>query len=246
MKKTVRNISFTLIGIVVVFLVGFYLWAVIPYYVMDEAVQKMKTNELVTVNNDDNIYFEPEDYNDELKGLIIYPGTRVDSEAYAPLAMDIAKEGNLVVIAHMPLDLSVLDIDRAGEIINKYPEIEKWVISGHSMGGAMAAFFSDKNRDLIDGLVFFGSYPSKDTNISDSDIKVMSIYGENDLVSDIEEVEEKKSNLPENTEYVMIEGGNHAMFGWYGEQKGDGEAEITYEEQHEIIVKSLLKFIGKL
>ena len=38
-------------------------------------------------------------------------------------------------------------------------------------------------------------------------------------------------NLPADTEWITIEGGNHAQFGDYGVQDGDGEATISAEMQ---------------
>ena len=47
------------------------------------------------------------------KGLIFYPGGKVDHEAYIPLALAIAERGVSVVICEMPLRLAVLDINAA-------------------------------------------------------------------------------------------------------------------------------------
>ena len=46
-------------------------------------------------------------------------------------------------------------------------------------------------------------------------------------------------------EKYIINGGNHACFGNYGEQKGDGKATITKDEQINITVKQIVKFIEK-
>ncbi len=42
---------------------------------------------------------------------------------------------------------------------------------------------------------------------------------------------------------LVIEGGNHAFFGNYGHQEGDGEAVITNESQIEAAVEFALKNI---
>ena len=41
----------------------------------------------------------------------------------------------------------------------------------------------------------------------------------------------------------MIDGGNHALFGNYGEQKGDGQAQISGEEQQEQVVRAVREFV---
>ena len=40
-----------------------------------------------------------------------------------------------------------------------------------------------------------------------------------------------------------IDGGNHAQFGWYGPQKGDGTAEMTTLEQQNIVISQILLFL---
>ena len=47
----------------------------------------------------------------------------------------------------------------------------------------------------------------------------------------MEKYEEYKKHLPSDYCEFVIEGGNHAGFGSYGEQAGDGKASISREEQ---------------
>jgi len=235
-----------LAGVLTVLLVAFYFWAVIPYSVMEESVDLLNSDERVLVNINEDIVFSPASGNASNVGFIFYPGTRVDSEAYAPLGYDIAKAGHTAVLAQMPFDLSVLDMNRALKIMDEHPHVDDWVVSGHSMGGAMAAFFTESHLDQVQGLVFLGAYPSKDTILVDSGVKVVSLFGEFDTVASIEEIEEKKANLPADTKYVLIDGGNHAGFGWYGPQSGDGEALITRTEQQAIVSKTIIELMNSM
>ena len=59
-------------------------------------------------------------------------------------------------------------------------------------------------------------------------------------------IDEKKSLMPNNTEYVMIEGGNHSQFGYYGLQSGDNVAKITREEQQSIVILHTVDFLTQL
>ncbi len=245
MKKVIKWILIGLLGLIIVGGIGFYLWAVLPFTVMDEAKEGLNSNEFVTVENGKDITFKPKD-EEYTKGLIIYPGTRVDSEAYSPLAQRIAKEGYLVVLAQMPLDLSVLSINRADKIIDRHEEVESWAIAGHSMGGAMAGFYTKDNLDKIDGLIMLGSYVSGGTDLSETDVKVLSLYGTYDLVSDVDEVMSVKDQFPSDAVFFEIVGGNHAGFGYYGEQKGDGEATITRDQQNDIIAEQIVLHLKKL
>ena len=52
-------------------------------------------------------------------------------------------------------------------------------------------------------------------------------------------LEDAEILLPDTTERIVVEGGNHAYFGNYGEQAGDGRAELTREEQPAQVVDAL-------
>lgn len=162
-------------------------------------------------------------------GFIFYPGGKVEYTAYLPLMRLLAKEGIFCVLVEMPLNLAVLDPNAAEDIVKKYPEIKSWYIGGHSLGGSMAASCASKNTNVFSGLVLLGSYSTAD--LSDTSLEVLSLYGSLDQVMNREKYEKYRSNLPESFTERIIEGGNHAGFGMYGEQDGDGKATLTEEEQ---------------
>lgn len=49
----------------------------------------------------------------------------------------------------------------------------------------------------------------------------------------MDKLEEGRKLLPKGSKEKCIEGGNHAQFGSYGKQKGDGEARISAEKTTE-------------
>lgn len=175
---------------------------------------------------DGTVVFRPEG---ETKGLVFYPGGKVEHTAYVPLMQACAERGILCVLVEMPFNLAVLDINAADGIQREYPEIEDWYIGGHSLGGSVAASYLADHREDYKGLILLGSYSTED--LSDTDLAVLSVYGSEDTVMNRKKYEENRSNLPSDyTEYV-IDGGCHAYFGMYGAQKGDGTPTITNEEQ---------------
>lgn len=161
-------------------------------------------------------------------GFIFYPGGKVEAEAYYPLMAECAKNGVLSVIVEMPFNLAVFNINGADGIKEEFPEVENWYVGGHSLGGSMVASYLDKNREEYKGLILLGSYSTID--FRDSDIRALSIYGENDRVMNREKYNECKANLSTLSEHEIV-GGNHAGFGMYGRQDGDGIAEISSFEQ---------------
>ena len=110
----------------------------------------------------------------------------------------------------------------------------------------MAAQYAGANPENVDGLVLWASYPAGSNDLSGSGLQVISIYATNDGLATIQDIEASRPNLPDNTRFVAIIGGNHAGFGWYGPQNGDGEAEIAKTEQQGQIVSATAQFLSDL
>ena len=52
--------------------------------------------------------------------------------------------------------------------------------------------------------------------------------------------------LPPRARREGIKGGNHAGFGEYGKQTGDGERTISLETQQDHVARSLVAFLGRV
>ena len=210
-------------------------WVHGQYPYGSEATAALASDTAVTVmRTDDAITFIPAQAK---AGFVFYPGGLVPTEAYAPLLRSLAEEGILCVALDMPLRLAVLDMYAADGIPAKYPGITRWAIGGHSLGGAMAASYAAKHADEYAALVLLAAYS---TAALPEDIAVISIYGDADGVMDREKYAQYRPNLPGNTLEVILAGGNHAQFGDYGHQKGDGRATISPEEQLVQTLQALL------
>lgn len=172
-------------------------------------------------------------------GLVFYSGAKVDYRAYAPLLHKLAAQGWVCVDEEMPLDLAILNQDAATDAMSRYPQVEHWYVAGHSLGGAMAANYASAHEDGLEGLVLLAAYSTQD--ISGTSLDVMSAYGTNDGVLNRENYESDRANLPSSAHELVIDGGNHAQFGSYGEQQGDGTASITAQQQ----VDQTVRFIQK-
>ncbi|MBQ0001307.1 MAG: alpha/beta hydrolase [Clostridiales bacterium] len=173
--------------------------------------------------------------------LIFYPGAKVPEEAYIPMMQALAEQHILCIIPHMPFDLAFFKPGAAENLKELYPDIESWYIGGHSLGACMAASYVSKHTEEYDGLILLAGYSMKD--LSDSGLKVLSMYGSEDEILSKERYNKYYSNLPDDTKEVVIDGGCHAYFGYYGEQKGDGTPTISHEEQMQQTVDQLLEMI---
>jgi dienelactone hydrolase len=144
----------------------------------------------------------------------------------------------------MPLNLAVFDINAAEAVVAAHPEIENWVIGGHSLGGSMAANYTKSHPDQIDGLVLWGSYPADGNSLAElSALQVVSIFGTLDNVSDEDRVANTRTLLPASAQFIPIEGGNHAQFGNYGEQAGDVPADISTTAQQDQAVEATVALL---
>mgnify|MGYP003309475235 CR=1 FL=1 len=237
-----KKIVFAIIIVLIVSLVGGTVYYINDYYKADEVAVSLITvpKTSVTVTEENGVFtFKPQN---ATKGVIFYPGGKVEATAYAPLMQALAENGILSVLVTMPGNLAVLDMNAADGLKEKYPEIESWYMSGHSLGGSMASSYIAENSKEFDGIILLASYSTVD--LSKSGLDVISIYGTNDGVLNMEKYEECKPNLPEDFKEVVITGGCHAYFGAYGEQDGDKKAAITREEQIGITVDEILQFIN--
>lgn len=174
-------------------------------------------------------------------GFIFYPGGKVEPEAYEPLMHSCAERGIMCVLVPMPFNLAVLDHDAAEDVLPLYPEVADWYIGGHSLGGAFAAAYLEGQHEKYKGLVLLAAYSASD--LRDTKLDVLSVYGSEDRVLNREKYDSCLENLPADYSEIVIEGGNHAGFGLYGAQKGDGEAAISAQEQIALTAQAIESFI---
>lgn len=209
---------------------------------MPEAMAAMKSDGKVEVTDTDSIVFTPINTKANT-ALIIYPGAKVKPEAYAPAARAFAEQGVKTIIVKMPFNLAVFGINKADKIIEQNSDIKKWFISGHSLGGVMAARYAKNHQGMINGLILWASYPEESSDLSKSTIPVLSIYGTNDGLTMPGKISKTRHLLPASVSWVSIKGGNHSQFGWYGFQKGDEKADISREEQQKEIIEATMQII---
>lgn len=245
MNKRIRFFSILLVLVIVSAIVGFVVWGETPAQPMPEALAALQSDGLVNVTSDRWLTFSPAG-SQPTTGLIIYPGGRVDYRSYAPAAHQIASQGYLVVIVRMPLNLAVLNPGAATDVIIAHPEIANWSIGGHSLGGAMAANFANKHPDQIQGLALWAAYPASSDDLSNSGLSVISIFGTLDGLATIDKIDLSRSLLPADTIWLSITGGNHAQFGWYGDQSGDNPAKISRVTQQDQVISATLALLENL
>ena len=163
---------------------------------------------------------------------IFYPGGKVEETAYAPLLHCLAGQGMDACLVKMPFRLAVFGANKANSVMKQY-DYKNWYIGGHSLGGAMAADYASKHGSEFRGVYMLAAYPAKPL---DEQTAAIIIYGSEDGVLNMERMTKAKQYLPDGSKEYVIKGGNHAQFGNYGKQEGDGAADISsYEQQHRTV-----------
>lgn len=236
-RKRLIIIISTFVGLILTFFIAFAIYVNDYYHAMNYDIPQEFTDIIIEEYDDYTIYGDVDSVD---KGIIFYPGGKVEAKAYEPLMYYLADEDICCVLVEMPFNLAVFGINSADEIIGEYSEIE-WYIAGHSLGGAMASSYASDKLDVINGLILLAAYP---TDVISSDVPVISIYGSEDKVLNVEKYNESKKLASDFTE-VIIQGGNHSGFGNYGFQSGDGEPSISSQSQWEATVEYIMDWINQ-
>ena len=240
-NKKIRYLLISVLSITLIILLGVGVWLSQTYKPTNQLLALVSEDQYDKI--DDFYVFNPKIESNHV-GIVLYPGALVEPLSYGYYANELSKQGYLVAIADVSLNLSIMDNEKADEFIEQHKDVTSWYIGGHSMGGVSATMYASNHLDQIDGVILLGSYPSSSTDLSQTDLNVLSLYAEFDGLSTEEEVFSQVNNLPSDTSYVEISGGNHAQFGMYGEQSGDLEATISVLEQQNEMVNETLEFLN--
>ena len=226
------------IAIVIVFVLvlGYAAFYLTDYYHAEKtATDLVNGSSNVSVVKTSNGLFLNGSGNDS--AVIFYPGGKVEYTSYLPMLMNLAERGIDCYLVEMPFNIAFFSQNSADSIMND-SSYNHYFIAGHSLGGVVASAYVNATNNT-DGLILLAAYPTE--KISKP---VLSIYGSNDNVLDKEKYNEAKSLITGNFTEVIIKGANHAHFGYYGNQAGDGNANITAENQQNQTVDAIIKFIS--
>ncbi|TVQ25883.1 MAG: alpha/beta hydrolase [Spirochaetaceae bacterium] len=257
----------SILALIVIVVLGFVIWASRPLGPDGRALEALQDGpDLAVQRTDDSwllfghvadVYAGRVGWNGgsasarERTGIVFYPGGLVDHRSYAAFARLLATEGYSVVIVPAPLNLMVFAPDRALEVITRFSSIDRWVIAGHSLGAAMATNFVRRNPQLsrsgqLRAMVLLAGYPAEGWDLSSDPVSVLSISAEYDEVFNRESFENTVGLLPPDTVFSTIDRGNHAGFGDYGLQRGDGTARISTAEQQRVTVERIVDFLDRV
>ncbi len=245
MKKILKISLLSIFLLLVLSTAGFFAWAETPSQPQQAALAALQSDDQVTVtDNGRYITFAPTAGQPEI-GLIFYPGGHVDYKAYSPILHKIAAQGIFVALVPVRLNLAFFDIEAGAPVLQDFPNIKFWATGGHSLGGVASTNFAAAHPE-IKAVVFWASYPADD-RLRNSSVKMFSIYGTRDGgLQDGKTIEQYKAFQVPDTQFVVIEGGNHGQFGDYGPQPGDHPATISPEAQWQQTADATVEFLKSL
>lgn len=179
-----------------------------------------------------------------MTGLVFLPGAKVDPRAYVPLLARVASQGYLVVVVKEPLDIAFLAVGETGRVLDAYPQVRRWAVGGHSLGGVVAG--QEAGSDArIGGLLLWASYPL--SSLADrGGLRAASVSGTRDGLTTPADIEASRAKLPASTTYTAVPGAVHASFGDYGAQPGDGTPTTDRSTAQAAIVEASTALLASL
>ena len=202
-----------------------------------EALAAMESDERVTIAYDDNLTLTPATGNAST-GIVFYPGAYCDIRGYTPVLKEIAAQGYLVVAPKMPFDFSIFAPDAADDVRAAHPEIRQWIIAGHSMGGAMAGAYADKNRDNLAGVIVFDSYPPGSNSLADADLPILLFERAREDSSRSQKFIDNANLYPDSARLILIPGAQHMYYGSFdgGSYQEEWEPGIERDAMQRIVI----------
>ncbi|MGI9308136.1 MAG: alpha/beta hydrolase [Gammaproteobacteria bacterium] len=248
MKKIFKRIL-VLLPVALVFGFAYYWYAndrdtAVPD---EDALAALAANPALSIQFDDWLLIQPAGSTPDI-GVILYPGAYCDIRGYAPVLTEIAAAGYKVVGVKMPFNFSIFGPNKADDVIAAFPDIKRWIIVGHSMGGAMAGRYAFLNEDKLDGVIFWDSYPPESNSLADSKLPLTHIHRARLNGEMPNKFQVMQHVYPKDAVWVPIPGGIHMYFGSFvgGPYEEEWEPEISREAQHEIVVAATLEALKRM
>jgi hypothetical protein len=220
-----------------------------PFTAQEPALAAMQSDSAVAVSETATRVVLMPTSGPSATGVFFQPGATVEARAYAAVLRPLAEAGHPVVIVKQPLTIAFLALGAFDATQDDFPEIEAWVLGGHSLGGTVASIQADASDEdpqrPARGLLLHASYPGSDISGTLS-AAVLSVSGTNDGLATPADIEASRDNLPDGARFEAIEGAVHAFFGDYGSQPGDGQPTISHDEARTQISNASVAFVAQV
>ncbi len=194
----------------------------------------------------------PAKQQDPATALLFFPGGGVDPVAYAPLARAVVAYGYAPYLVKSTGPIFSLERQRRDgiklgkTILQAKANVQHWLAGGHSMGATLAAKMVYEEPQRFKALILLGTTHPRDFDLSNFPGEVTKVYASNDRVARQAKSEANKHLLPATTNWICIERGNHAQFGSFGQQFGDGKPSITRDQQPQQTQDAIIDMLARV
>lgn len=188
---------------------------------------------------------------DKRAGLVYFQGALVDAVAYAPLCRSIAQQTPAIVcLIQSPLRLSFFcGLKRARAAMADFEGVDVWNLGGHSLGGTTAcnlvAETKAEKKIGASGVCMHAAYSLLDV-CTVPGLRSLQVLAELDGIVSSDKLHDNAKFLPDDIKVVVVAGGNHSGFGYYGPQtfpKVDGQRSISLAEQQAAVIDHTVSWI---
>lgn len=207
----------------------------------EHVVSASSTSDVVISSGEKYVSFDS--VRSDNTALIFYGGAKVDEMAYSQLLYSLSQNGIDCYLVLSPFDLAVFNQKEAESILAE-KNYDNIYLCGHSLGGVIASKEAAALGDSVNGMIYLSSYGTDDK--LNPQTAILSIDAENDGVLNRERYDSYEKLMTEKGyqfSHYQIAGGNHAGYGYYGVQKGDGEAAISNDIQISETVQQMMDFM---
>lgn len=168
----------------------------------------------------------------ERMGVVVYPGAYVDIHGYVP----------------MPFELAVFGIDRVLDVQAANPDLKRWALVGHSVGGAMGPLFASRHPEALAGVLIWDSYPPSIAKFAGYPRPVWHIHRARPDGSPPPAFAAERGEFPAASVWVPIRGGIHMQFGSFAEggYQEDWLAGITRAEQQAQVARATVQALDAM
>ena len=200
-------------------------------------------------------------------GVLFYGGALVDPRSYSVMAKELSDvHGLAVAVPIFPSDVAYLGCSGTNRLplaASAFPDVEKWILAGHSMGGigAQVDLWNARNEtdSILGGFVLMGSYIRQDIgcgaiDFSQTNIPMASAFGELDGIVNRNSFDLGQEFLSANDTFLLdVMGGNHGYFGHYDYSlrtailnQNDGDALIPREIQIDLSIGAIMHVASRM
>lgn len=241
--RHLQQTTLILLGSVLIGTIVIVAWARVTVPADPVSLVALDSDDSVIVSRSDWISFRPRDV-DPAIGIVFYPDAKAEPAAYGPILHRLATDGFFVVLAPMPLNIALFAPNTARRVMNQYPEIPKWVLAGHGIGGMAASIFASRHPEYLSGLILWAAYPAVVSDLSGAPWPALSIAGAVDVISTPSNLAATRMRLPKVTRYLEIPGADHWGFGNFNTARST--ATIPRAQQQQKIIEATEALLSEI